>query len=145
MQNPDGPETFDDPAGLEDTHEEFPKAVKRSPVTPSHAERDSHEARGHATFRNWCDSCVKGRGRDGKHCGKVREDGEVPVLSWDYGFLGAKGHESKHELDEMATRLGWSPVLCCRDRASHGCYWYLLPTRGTDFVTFGPLVKKDSA
>ena len=82
MPNPDDPETFDPPDSPEESHEEFPQAVKRSPVAPSHAERDSHEAKGHAVFRSWCNACFKGRGRDGMHCGKVREENEVPVLSW---------------------------------------------------------------
>ena len=76
------------------------------------------------------------------HKTRARKEGEVPVLSWDYGFLGGKGHESRQELEEMAVRLGWSPVLCLRERTSGGCYWYLVPRRGTDFESFGSLLNK---
>ena len=107
--------------GPDEEHVEPNQSVKKSPMAPSKAMRDVHEAMGHAVFRNWCGACIKGRGRNDSHCRKERGEGETPVLSWDYGFLSAKGTETKAELEELA-RSGQSPVLCSRDRCSGSCF-----------------------
>ena len=98
--SPDTPISADanvQPAADETTeeHAEPNQSVKKSPMAPSKAMREDHEAMGHAVFRNWCGACVKGRGRNDSHCRKERGEGETPVLSWDYGFLSAKGTETK--------------------------------------------------
>ena len=109
----------DNPTGGDDADEHAePKAkVRSSPMAPTKEMRDTHEAMGHAVYRAWCGPCVKGRGRDHGHFRKDRDDEQTPVISWDYGFLSAKGHETKEELEEIA-RSGQSPVLCNRDRCS---------------------------
>ena len=33
--------------------------------------------------------------------------------------------------EDEADASGQSPVLCLRDRASHACFWYLVPAKGT--------------
>ena len=111
---------------LEEEHAEPTRPVRASPIAPSKAVRDSHEAMGCAVYRSWCSACVRGRGRSGPHYRKEREDGETPVVSWDYGFLSTKGHETKEELEDIA-RSGQSPVLCFRDRCSGSLFGYLVP------------------
>ena len=63
-------------APLEEEHAEPTRLVKTSPIAPSKTVRDSHEAMGCAVYRSWCSACVKGRGRNGPHYRKEREDGQ---------------------------------------------------------------------
>ena len=77
-----------------ETQEEFRTRVKPGPSEPSPAERDHHESTGHAVFRDWCAPCVEGRGRATPHARKDHDHDAVPVLSWDYGFLGSKNHRT---------------------------------------------------
>ena len=121
----------EDPAEEEDLDEHAePKArVRSSPMAPTKEMRENHEAMGHAVFRAWCGPCVKGRGRDHGHFRKDRDDSDTPVISWDYGFLSAKGHETKAELEEIA-QSGQSPVLCNLDKCSGSPFWYLVPRKG---------------
>ena len=58
---------------------------------PSKADVDQHEATGHASYRNWCAECVRGRGREMAHAQGDHSTDPTPVLSWDYGFLGTRG------------------------------------------------------
>ena len=67
--------------------EEFPERVKRGPITSSRVEVDQHEATEHASFRNWCAECIRGRGREMGHSQGDHTSDSTPVLSWDYGFL----------------------------------------------------------
>ena len=100
--------------------------VRPGPPNPTAIERDSHECSGHSVFRAWCDSCVKGRGRAVPHRAHSHEGEVVPVLSWDYGFIGSRQHGGAD--DRAALEMGQSPVLCMRDRISHSVFgmWYLL-------------------
>ena len=88
-QLPEGGQTAD---GDADGEVEFPVRVRPGPPSTSQAEKDNHEATGHAVYRSWCSDCVQGRGRAKAHDNQKQREGEsVPVLSWDYGFLGTKG------------------------------------------------------
>ena len=124
---------------------EFPKKVRPGPPSASQAEVDHHESTGHAVFRNWCSDCVQGRGRAKAHDTRKSHEGDtVPVISWDYGFLGTRGssreaangsvpdecRQTDAEQEAEAEASGQSPVLCMRDRLSHSCFWYLLPSKG---------------
>ena len=68
----------------------------------------------------------------------------VPVISWDYAFLGQKDcvagdgtTEAQHEAEAEAS--GQSPVLCARDRSTQAVFWYLVPRKGLDFQTYDNL------
>ena len=145
--------------GEADGQEEFSKKVRPGPPMASPAERDNHEASGHAVFRSWCADCVSGRGRARPHLGKDHSGDQVPVLSWDYGFLGTKRanpepaeasasgspdsptNATEVDIDEdEADSSGQSPVICLRDRASQACFWYLVPAKGTGFSTYDNLI-----
>ena len=79
------------PKSEEETYEEFSEKIRAAPAEASQAERDHHEATGHAIYRSWCSECKQGRGRTQPHTSRNHADDRVPVLSWDYGFLGTKG------------------------------------------------------
>ena len=120
------------------TSEEFGTPVRPGPIGPSTQERDQHEATGHVVFRNWCSSCIEGRGRALPHTRREHMQNETPVLSWDYGFLGTKTHGG--EQDRLAEQSGQTPVLCMRDRKSQSCFWYVAPHKGADFPSAMNLV-----
>ena len=107
--------------------------VRPGPPTPTPQERDSHECAGHSVYRQWCEPCVRGRGRALQHRQHTHEGESVPVLSWDYGFLGSKLHGGSE--DQEAVEKGQSPVLCMRDRLSRSTFWYVVPAKGADFDT----------
>ena len=73
-----------------DGQEEFSRTVRPGPPVASPAERDNHEAGGHSTFRSWCPDCVAGRGRARPHLSKDHSADQIPLLSWNYGFLSTK-------------------------------------------------------
>ena len=76
---------------------------RNSPSHPTSREIEDHVLTGHANFRSWCAACVQGRGRAERHQGegpgrKEFEDGsKVPVVSWDYCFLGTRNRTSDAE------------------------------------------------
>ena len=110
----------DEPIDVEENFGDTARISRRTPMAPTANERDSHEACGHAIFRSWCGPCIMGRGRSVGHYGRARDEGEVPVISWDYGFLGSRNPEGGASPDEDSS--AWSPVLCGRDRSSQACY-----------------------
>ncbi len=58
-------EPAEDPAlGEEETE---PPKVAAQPRLPGRDEVDVHEAMGHAQFRNWCEPCIYGQGREDLH------------------------------------------------------------------------------
>ena len=66
-----------------------PMSVGRAqPNEPTEAERLAHN-RTHIPFADWCESCVRGRGRDDPH--RVRQDQDqgdpLPVVQCDYFFF----------------------------------------------------------
>ena len=128
----------------EEGQEEFPMQIRPGPPTPTRADVDQHEATGHACYRCWCSECVRGRGRNRSHRGRDHTADQVPVISFDYGFLSNKANpEDKEEyarLDAEAEASGQSPVLCLRDRKSHEVFWYLVPRKGVSFATHDNLV-----
>ena len=74
------------------------------PYTPTSMEREHHSCTGHAVYRSWCPSCVKGRGRSSPHTAKDHTEDEIPVLSWDYAFLRPIGQEAAPDANpEQAT------------------------------------------
>ena len=64
---------------------------RRQPNEPTEAERLAHN-RTHIPFADWCESCVRGRGRDDPH--RARQDhvegNPIPVVQCDYCFFKAE-------------------------------------------------------
>ena len=84
---------------------------RNSPSDPTSREIEDHVLTGHASFRSWCQACVQGRGRAERHQGEGRkelEDGsKVPVVSWEYCFLGAKSRISEAEVEQRGDSQSW--------------------------------------
>ena len=58
------------------------------PLLPSQNEVDEHWVRGHVPYRNWCEICVKARGRERDHTKDKGGDRKVPEYHFDYCFPG---------------------------------------------------------
>ena len=103
---------------------------RKAPSSPSAEEVAAHRMTGHAVYRSWCRDCVQGRGRNAPHRATlVRNEPELPVISFDYGFLGAK----EQGQDATCEREGHAPVLVYHDSHSNGIYGHLVPHKGVDY------------
>ena len=80
------------------------------------------------------------------HRSRDHGDDTVPVISWDYAFLGQKDHDpgdgtTEAQREAEAEASGQSLVLCVRDRLTHCVFWYLVPRKGLDFQTYDNLAQ----
>ena len=57
------------------------------PRKPSDREVEEHN-RTHSPYRNWCEVCVRAKGKDADHRKCVQEDRGLSEYSFDYCFLG---------------------------------------------------------
>ena len=71
--------------------EEVPVQVprKRRPDEPTAKEREDHEKL-HEPYRAWCIPCVAGRGRADPHRSHDHSEDVLPLIGFDYGYLGEK-------------------------------------------------------
>ena len=113
---------------------------RNSPSDPMSREIEDHVLTGHASFRSWCAACVQGRGRAERHQGEGRKelaDGlKVPVIFWEYCFLGARNRISEAELEQRGDG-------CPGDarRSDQINFVYLIPAKGVDFPSCEKVVK----
>ena len=82
---------IDGEEGEERTDEEEAQepVTRRAPKGPTKEEREKHEAT-HLPFREWCQHCIRGRGRNKPHKKKTEEEKEghrVSRVSMDYFFM----------------------------------------------------------
>ena len=105
-----------------------PSRPLKAQVLPSADEIGAY-AVSHIPFRSWCPHCVRGRGKSYAHHRVHRSDDPdaVPVISIDYGFLGAPG-----ELPSDAVGGAKMPVLVVRDRKSKALFTHLVPSKGVE-------------
>ena len=87
-----------------------------------------------------CSLCP-GRGRAERHQGEGRkelQDGsKVPVVSWDYCFLGPRNRTSEAEVEQR----GDSPILVMHDGVTKSIFAHLIPVKGVDFPSCEKVVK----
>ena len=122
---------------LEDGDDEAltPKGVT-APSPPSRQERLEHELT-HLPFRSWCEFCVKGKCKADQHrsTGQLAES-TVPVVSFDYAFMGDKNTEGQSEevLDEDSKDEAMDnevmKLLVGRDARSRVCCAIPVPQKG---------------
>ena len=63
------------------------------PSRPSEEEVEEHCRAGHAQYRSWCEICIKAGGQEAPHPrNKKKKHEELPVISYDYGYLRDKIH-----------------------------------------------------
>ena len=76
-------------------------AKRRTAAGPSKLERERHEGT-HIPYREWCESCVAGRGRAGRHAAS----GRTPVNRLRFEYFFSDDDAKMH------------PVLVCHDEAT---------------------------
>ena len=64
--------------------------IKRliDPLLPSKKDVEEHWIRGHVPYRNWCDVCVRARGREMEHAKDKGGERKLPEYHFDYCFPG---------------------------------------------------------
>ena len=84
---------FDMVAAAEEVQAEIVPRGMRLPQRVSKQERDEHE-RTHLPYRDWCDICVKARGRRVAHRrGNKEERGQVSGVSMDHFYMRGKDEQ----------------------------------------------------
>jgi hypothetical protein len=58
------------------------------PKLPSQEEVEEHYVRGHFPYRNWCNICVKAKGKEMSHQKEGGKERKVPEYHFDYCFPG---------------------------------------------------------
>ena len=99
--------------------QEDKREVKKlsDPRRPTQAEIDEH-ALTHIPYRNWCDICVRCRGKDLDHRKAVEEERGVSEYAFDYCFPG----------DEFGFKL---VVLVGREKITGMYFATAVPTKGS--------------
>ena len=87
------------------------------PRRPSEKEVEKHR-RHHVPYRNWCEICVKAKGRDWDHRREVGKERGLSEYSFDYCFPG----------DEFGYNL---TVLVGRERVTRASFATAVPTKGS--------------
>ena len=117
------PEEEEEVIVVEEPEREDPPPVKvvRAPRMPTQAEIDAHMA-AHLPHADWCEICVKGRGRNSPHRRKSKDEPEgadslgsapegsekegspVPKVSMDYFYLSKQETSQKKGAKAMSTK-----------------------------------------
>ena len=87
---------------------------------------------------------MAGRGMALPHSQVDHEGENIPVISWDYGFIGTRGPGSsstRPTTDDGDDLSSYCPILCARDRLSESCFWYYVPRKGLEFASYPNLAK----
>ena len=113
-----------------------PKSVA-VPIPPSRQERLEHELT-HLPFRSWCEFCVKGKCKADQHraTGQLAAS-EIPVVSFDYAFMGDKGRTADGKEDASGSKQveetidhDVMKILVGRDARSRMCSAIPVPQKG---------------
>ena len=103
-----------------DAEELQPVKLVKSPLAPSAAEVQEHEATGHVVYRSWCPICQAARSTGQPHLKAPAEDETaVPQILWDYGYLGADDGKSL-------------PLLVVKDRRTKRVAATFVQAKGSD-------------
>ena len=85
------------------------------PIRPSQEEVDRH-CLNHAVYRNWCEFCVRGRGKEAPHKSKGTQEMQIPVICMDFGFMREEpkvaGEESRPILVTKCRKTGIYQQTC---------------------------------
>ena len=114
------PEEFDgevaERIGLEKDGEYVRKLI--DPKLPTTEEVEMHNLRGHVEYRNWCEICVRCKGKDMDHRKQEGKERKFPEYCWDYCFPG----------DEVGYK--WT-VLVGKEKGSKAWMATTVPMKGS--------------
>ena len=103
-----------------DQEEEFGARNPRKlpdPKLPSKDEVEKHYLT-HLPFRNWCEYCIKGKGKTAPHYQQEKRDDGLPEVHFDYCFMITHG-------SPMCT------ILVAREKSSKMTLATVVPMKGT--------------
>ena len=86
----------------------------------------------HWPFRNWCDHCVRGRGKSGQHR-EVRRGTSIPIVGIDYMWMTSEDDEGGDE------SLRGMPILALADQESGWVSSWLVPKKGAHWYAIKTL------
>ena len=89
------------------------------PRLPSPAEQAAH-ALTHVPYRNWCDVCVRAKGRDLDHRTAVCSEHQVPEFSFDFCFPGDEEGNKLVVLVGRERKTGMMMAVALPDKSSGG-------------------------
>ena len=145
-----GPSTENTGAGGEEEKEEDERSKESAKIKVANEVegvtrkmREEHWAAGHVPYRNWCEVCVAGCGRDRPHH-RVKDEGDGhPVICIDYATLSTTGVKDKEESDGVGVeKKNWT-VLAMKDKKSKMLFARVLPCKGTEKAYNWRRVAKD--
>ncbi len=92
------------------------------PTRPTQEEVDKH-CLNHAVYHNWCEFCVRGRGKENPHKAVGERVMQIPVLCMDYGFMREKpkeaGEDSRPILVTKCEKLNTCLQTCWSAKIIH--------------------------
>ena len=99
---------------LESGEAELPQ-IRRPLTSPSDAEKRRHET-SHLPFREWCEHCVRGRGRAMPHFSRQRRGAEesVLVVQLDYTYMKGVSGPKALSIVDRDTSYGTSSVVLAK-------------------------------
>ena len=84
----------------QEAEEVQPRRAQPSPDAPTESEMRDHKV-DHLPYREWCDECVEGFGRERAHpAGSRSSERRIPVVHLDHLFLTSHGLLAKQDVDE---------------------------------------------
>ena len=111
---------------VEDYGGKLPRAMK-APAPPSRQEALEHRVL-HCPFRAWCPECVAGKSKCTPHFTRKSDDEQqVPVVAFDYAFMGDKTEETEKPEDKSQLK-----ILVGKDRKSKVYSSIAVPQKGID-------------
>ena len=107
--------SFDQEMSPLESGEAEPPQIRRPLTSPSDAERRRHET-SHLPFREWCEHCVRGRGRAMPHFSRQRRGAEesVPVVQLDYTYMKGVSGPKALSIVDRDTSYGTSSVVLAK-------------------------------
>ena len=107
--------SFDQEMSPLESGEAEPPQIRRPLTSPSDAEKRRHET-SHLPFREWCEHCVRGRGRAMPHFSRQRRGAEesVPVVQLDYTYMKGVSGPKALSIVDRDTSYGTSSVVLAK-------------------------------
>ena len=105
----------------------------RQPGQPSRKDIDEHNLT-HAEFRDWCEECVRGKGRRDQHRRAIEKEetdsGSISTYAIDYMYLTEDMEIIKEdEAEKRKLKLG-RPILVGHDRRTGAITAHQVPVKG---------------
>ena len=117
-------------AELDEEEETQPVRALSSPNMPTVSEVREHEI-DHIPFRNWCKACIEGFGQERGHMSIDAEARQIPIISFDYVLLTARGAFTRQEYAPLEGEDSLK-ILVVKDGKTKCLFAHGVPVKGVD-------------